>query len=170
MVWLQTPSLMKGYFERPDLTDASIRQSWFMTGDIGTIDERGRLYLKGRKRDEINKGGMKVYPADIDEVVGRFTATRDVCTFGIEDELYGQDVAMAVVLEDDSDRTIHALHQWMESRIARHKQPMQWYLMDDIPRTSRGKVNRETVAQHCRLTEPLNLQQVIENAIRQQST
>jgi acyl-CoA synthetase (AMP-forming)/AMP-acid ligase II len=102
-VWLNTPALMKGYFEREDLTNEVVSQGWFMTGDVGTLDERGVLYLQGRVREEINKGGMKVHPADIDAVVERFAGTKDVCSFGFDDSLYGQDVGIAVVLEDPSD-------------------------------------------------------------------
>lgn len=162
MIWLHTPALMKGYFQRQDLTDACVRQGWFMTGDIGAIDEQGRLFLKGRERDEINKGGMKVYPADIDEIVEQFEATDEVCTFGIEDELYGQNVAMAVVLCDESDETVRALQAWIESHIARHKHPIRWYVLDKIPRTSRGKINRDSVAQLCSLRPPLDLQRMIQ--------
>jgi acyl-CoA synthetase (AMP-forming)/AMP-acid ligase II len=161
MVWLQTPALMKGYFARPDLTDAAIHGGWFMTGDIGFIDERGRLFLKGRERDEINKGGMKVFPADVDEVVEQYPGTRDVCTFGFEDSFYGENVGLAVVLDDTSDRSIAGLHQWLEDRLARHKHPVKWYLLDEIPRTSRGKINRDTVGDRCAGLEPIDLRTVL---------
>ena len=59
-VWLNTPALMKGYFQRDDLTANAVRDGWFLTGDIGFLDEQGRLALRGRERDEINKGGMKI--------------------------------------------------------------------------------------------------------------
>ena len=83
-VWLNTPALMKGYFQRDDLTTKAVIDGWFFTGDIGVLDARGRLSLRGRERDEINKGGMKIYPADVDAVVERFDMASDVCTFAIE--------------------------------------------------------------------------------------
>ncbi len=161
MVWLHTPALMKGYFQRPDLTDAAVHHGWFMTGDIGLIDERGRLFLKGRERDEINKGGMKVFPADIDEVVEQFEATRDVCTFGFEDDFYGENVGIAVVLEDDSDATLLGLYEWVRKHLAEHKHPVRWYLSKEIPRTSRGKINRDTVRQACSSASPLDMRQLV---------
>ncbi|MGH8244684.1 MAG: class I adenylate-forming enzyme family protein, partial [Steroidobacteraceae bacterium] len=88
-VWLNTSALMKGYFRRDDLTDKAVSNGWFTTGDIGFLDDRGRLYLRGRERDEINKGGMKIYPSDIDAVVERFPAARDVCAFALDDATYG---------------------------------------------------------------------------------
>ena len=122
------------------------------------IDDRGRLCLKGRERDEINKGGMKIYPADIDEVVEQFETTLDDCAFGIEDELYGENVAIAFVLADRSNATLRALQVWIEAHLAKHKHHIRWYLLDEIPRTSRGKINRDTVAESCKSKVPLDLQ------------
>jgi len=167
MVWLQTPALMKGYFQRQDLTDAAVRQGWFMTGDIGLLDDRGRLFLKGRERDEINKGGMKIFPADIDEVVEQFSAVRDVCSFGFEDNFYGENVGLAVVLDDSSDRTVADLYAWVQQHLAEHKHPVQWFLLDEIPRTSRGKINRDSVRKACETVMHLNLREVLKRMNRE---
>jgi acyl-CoA synthetase (AMP-forming)/AMP-acid ligase II len=138
-VWLNTPALMKGYFRRDDLTAKAVANGWFMTGDIGCIDGQGRLFLRGRERDEINRGGMKIYPSDIDAVVERYAAARDVCAFALDDPIYGQAVGMAVVLSDTRPETIHGLHDWMRSHLAEHKMPSRWWAIETIPRTSRGK-------------------------------
>jgi oxalate---CoA ligase len=161
MVWLHTPALMKGYLDRQDLTDAAVRGGWFMTGDLGLLDDRGRLFLKGRERDEINKGGIKVFPADVDEVVEQYPATRDVCTFACKDDFYGEDVGMAVVLADRSDRAVIGLYDWIRARLAAHKHPARWYVVDEIPRTSRGKVNRDSVMRACLAATPLDLREVL---------
>jgi len=160
-VWLNTPALMKGYFKRDDLTDQAVSQGWFMTGDIGILDERGLLYLRGRERDEINKGGAKIYPTDVDTVVEQFDHTTDVCTFALDDPLYGQNVGLAVVLSDSSDATVRALHQWMKHRLAEAKMPVRWYLLDAIPRTSRGKINRDLVKETCTRLTPLDLKSIL---------
>lgn len=157
MVWLNTPTLMKGYFKRQDLTNDAILQGWFKTGDIGMLDDRGRLFLKGRERDEINKGGFKVFPADIDEVAEQYSTTLDVCAFGFEDDFYGENVGIALVLDDTSEQSIRGLHEWISSHLAQHKLPERWYLLDEIPRTSRGKVNRDSVMKACMKQEPLDL-------------
>jgi acyl-CoA synthetase (AMP-forming)/AMP-acid ligase II len=148
-VWLNTPALMKGYFERDDLTREVVSQGWFMTGDVGLLDERGVLYLRGRVREEINKGGMKVHPADIDAVVERLEGVKDACSFGFEDPLFGEDVAIALVLEDPSDENVLELQALTRKQLAAHKVPVRWYVLDAIPRTSRGKVNRSHVAERC---------------------
>lgn len=156
-VWIRTPALMKGYLDRDDLTDAVVTDGWFCTGDIGVMDERGRLYLRGREREEINKAGMKVHPGDIDAVVERFPDTLDVCTFAVEDPLLGEDVGIAVVLPEASDDTLIALRAWAAEHLASHQLPKRWYLLDEIPRTSRGKVNRASVASHCEALKPVDL-------------
>jgi acyl-CoA synthetase (AMP-forming)/AMP-acid ligase II len=126
-----------------------VSQGWFLTGDIGLVDERGHLYLRGREREEINKGGMKIYPADIDALLERFAATRDVCTFAFPDALHGETVGVAVVFDALSDETLRRLHQWCAQHLAVHQLPQRWYLLDETPRTSRGKVDREVVARRC---------------------
>lgn len=160
-VWLNTPALMKGYFQRDDLTAQAVVDGWFCTGDIGVLDAQGRLSLRGRERDEINKGGMKIYPADIDAVVERFEGTGDVCSFALDDAMYGQVVGMAVVLRDDHDATVRALHDWMKAHLAEHKMPSRWWRVAEIPRTSRGKINREAVRDACAGQPALDLARLL---------
>jgi acyl-CoA synthetase (AMP-forming)/AMP-acid ligase II len=160
-VWLNTPALMKGYFQRDDLTTKAVRDGWFLTGDIGFLDDKGRLVLRGRERDEINKGGMKIYPSDVDTVVERFAGATDVCTFALDDEIYGQSVAMAVVLSDRDDSPVRALHGWMTVHLAEHKMPVRWWVVDEIPRTSRGKINRDAVKAACLPLPALELSRIL---------
>jgi len=146
MIWLNTPALMAGYFERDDLTAKAVRDGWFMTGDIGMLDERGVLYLRGRERDEINKGGMKVYPSDVDGVAIQCPGIADACAFAVADRLYGQDVGLAVVMEGAS---LDDLKMFLGAKLAKHQMPVRYFVTDDIPRTSRGKINRDHVAKAC---------------------
>lgn len=165
-VWLNTPALMKGYLGRDDLTREAVRDGWFLTGDIGFVDDRGRLLLRGRERDEINKGGMKIYPSDIDAVVERFDRARDVCAFALDDAIYGQNVGMAIVLNDKRDETIQALHALMSRQLAEHKMPSRWWMLDDIPRTSRGKLNRDAVKAACEQLPALDLPAILRRESR----
>ncbi len=156
-VWLNTPALMKGYFQRDDLTEAAVVDGWFLTGDIGFIDGKGRLVLKGRERDEINKGGMKIYPADVDAVAERHPAVTDVCTFALDDAIYGQAVGVAIVLDKADGDTVRSLHKFMIERLAEPKMPARWWAVAEIPRTSRGKINREAVKAACTGLTPLDM-------------
>lgn len=165
-VWIKTDAVMKGYFQRDDLTRQAMREGWFVTGDLGYLDAQGRLVLKGRERDEINKGGMKIYPADIDTVVEQFHGVIDVCSFAQDDEMYGQSVAMAVVLESPDPANIRALHAWMKERLAEHKLPTRWWLVESIPRTSRGKLNRAAVKASCEAQPELGLSKILQGDTR----
>lgn len=165
-VWLNTPALMKGYFQRDDLTNAAVIDGWFLTGDIGFLDEKGRLVLRGRERDEINKGGMKIYPADVDAVVERFPAASDVCTFALDDAIYGQVVGLAVVLDTWDDDTVRALHAFMTSQLAEPKMPSRWWIVKEIPRTSRGKINRDNVKAACETLPALDLAGILSGGRR----
>ncbi len=88
-VWVQSPALMRGYFDRDDLTDQVVAGGWFCTGDLGMLDERGRLRFRGRHKEMINVGGGKVYPADVDAAIAACAEVEDVCSFGVDDALQG---------------------------------------------------------------------------------
>lgn len=160
-IWINTPALMQGYYQQPELTAQVISGGWFFTGDIGLIDDRGWLYLKGREREEINKGGTKIYPADIDAVVERFELTKEVCAFAMDDPLYGQNVAMAVVLKEENAATVRALYDWMKRHLAEFKMPVRWYTVDALPRNSRGKISRKEVEEHCAAKSPLDIPSIL---------
>jgi len=165
-VWVNTPALMKGYLDNDELTRKVVSQGWFFTGDIGLKDDRGWLYLRGREREEINKGGMKVYPGDVDALVERFEEVLDVCTFAYEDPLLGENVGIAMVLKCRDDLTLKRLFDWTKLHLAQHQLPSRWYLLDEIPRTSRGKINREGIAATCKGVRPLDLRSlsgIVEN-------
>jgi acyl-CoA synthetase (AMP-forming)/AMP-acid ligase II len=160
-VWINTPALMQGYFAQPKVTDRVVSGGWFLTGDMGLIDERGRFYLKGREREEINKGGTKIYPTDVDAVVEKFEHAQAVCTFAIADPLYGQNVAMAVVLKRQDAEVIRALHHWMKAHLAEFKMPQRWYVVDALPENSRGKIIRRSVEEMCAGLAPLDLPAIL---------
>jgi acyl-CoA synthetase (AMP-forming)/AMP-acid ligase II len=161
-VWINTPALMKGYFGRDDLTEQVVNNGWFMTGDIGYVDNRNFLYLRGREREEINKGGMKVYPSDIETVFERFEGIMDVCCFGYdEDNLYGQNIGVAVVMKENDDKTMLDLYNWVKRHLANYQMPVRWYILEDIPRTSRGKINRTDVAKVCADLTPVEISKLI---------
>jgi len=159
-IWVNTPALMRGYLGRDDLTAQAVSDGWFTTGDIGVFDERGRLYLRGREREEINMGGTKVYPGDIDAVLERFRETLDVCTFGYDDPASGEEVGVALVLRATQAEVLRQLYAWARHHLASHQLPRRWYLLDAIPRTGRGKVDRSQVAQQCARMKPLDLRRL----------
>src|SRR5512145_718917 len=95
---VQTPSLMSGYFQRPDLTRAVVRQGWFRTGDIGRIDAQGMIRLTGRAKLEINRAGGKIHPEEVELALESLEAVGEACVFALPDEISGEIVAAAVRL------------------------------------------------------------------------
>jgi oxalate---CoA ligase len=142
---IRSPSLMTGYLDRPDLTAQALFQGWYRTGDRGSIDARGSLTLAGRLKDEINRAGFKVQPAELDTLLERNPAVSEACVFGIADPLGGEAVAAAIRLNAGSSATAAELEAWCRERLRREAVPEKWFFVSEIPRTARGKVSRDAV-------------------------
>jgi oxalate---CoA ligase len=142
---LQSPSLMAGYFRRPDLTAQVMRDGWFYTGDRGVIDRAGNIRITGRIKDEINRAGFKVQPAEIDALLEAHPAVSRACVFGIADAASGESVAAAIVLADGASADAETLRGWCESRLRREAVPERWFFMRELPHNARGKIDREAV-------------------------
>jgi oxalate---CoA ligase len=142
---IKSPSLMSGYLDRPDLSAAALYQGWYRTGDQGSIDQDGRLWLSGRLKDEINRGGFKIQPAEIDTLLERNPAVAEACVFGISDPLGGEAIAAAIRLADGASADSQTLQAWCRERLRREAVPESWFFVSEIPRTARGKVSRDAV-------------------------
>jgi oxalate---CoA ligase len=146
---VQSPSLMKEYFKRPDLTEPVLSNGWFHTGDIGRIDEDGEMWLTGRAKYEINRGGMKVHPEDIDILLERHEDVQEACAFAIPDDAIGEAVGVAICLVDGASAELNDLKAWCREHLVKEKNPDRWFFVNEIPKTDRGKINRDTVAGVC---------------------
>ena len=144
-ILLQTPALMTGYHDRPDLTEAVLRAGWYHTGDIGTVDAAGVIRLSGRAKSEINRAGIKVHPEEVDLLLERHPEVAEACTFGVEDAISGEIVGTAVCLAAGAAITPAELRAWCLDRMRRESVPERWYVVDRIPKTDRGKINRDAV-------------------------
>ena len=144
-ILLQTPSLMTGYHQRPDLSGEVLRAGWFHTGDIGAIDADGVIRLSGRAKSEINRAGIKVHPEEVDLLLERHPDVAEACTFGVPDAVSGEIVGAAVCLADNAAVTPADLRAWCLERMRREGVPEKWYVVDHIPKTDRGKINRDAV-------------------------
>jgi acyl-CoA synthetase (AMP-forming)/AMP-acid ligase II/thioesterase domain-containing protein/acyl carrier protein len=142
---IRSPSQMSGYLDRPDLTATAFFQGWYRTGDSGSIDEQGRIWLTGRIKDEINRAGFKVQPAEIDALLETNPAIAEACVFGIDDPLGGEAVAAAVRLKEGASKDPKGLQAWCLKRVRREAVPESWFFVCEIPRTERGKVSRDAV-------------------------
>jgi acyl-CoA synthetase (AMP-forming)/AMP-acid ligase II len=142
---VKSPSMMSGYLHRPDLTDAAPIDGWYRTGDTATIDARGLITLSGRIKDEINRAGFKVQPAEIDALLETHPAVHEACTFGIADPVSGEIVAAGVQLAPGANITAASLADWCRDRLRREAVPERWFMVDKLPRNERGKISRDMV-------------------------
>jgi acyl-CoA synthetase (AMP-forming)/AMP-acid ligase II len=143
-VVVRGPIVMRGYRNNPGATAAAFIDGWFRTGDIGVLDDDGYLALTGRIKDMINRGGEKISPTEIDDVLLSDPDVADAATFGVPDSKYGEEVSVAVVLRGDTD--IAALQAFSRSRLAAFKVPKVIHIVSAIPKNAMGKVDRRALA------------------------
>lgn len=136
--------IMLGYSDMPAETAATIdSDGWLHMGDLGTMDERGFLRVTGRLKDMIIRGGLNIYPREIEELLYTHPAIAEAAVLGIPDEKWGEQIG-AVVRFIDSATAPHAaeLKAWCRDRIAAHKAPSLWYFTEAFPMTPSGKVQK----------------------------
>jgi acyl-CoA synthetase (AMP-forming)/AMP-acid ligase II len=143
-VSIKGPNVFGGYEGNPEANAASFSNGWFRTGDQGFLDGDGYLTLVGRIKELINRGGEKISPREIDEVLLTHPAVAEACCFGIEDRVYGEEVAAAVVLSGPATEAELKAH-CIES-LSDFKCPKVIYVVEAIPRTATGKIQRRNVA------------------------
>jgi acyl-CoA synthetase (AMP-forming)/AMP-acid ligase II len=143
-VVIQGPNVIDGYVNNPEANATSFTDGWFRTGDQGVLDRDGYLSLVGRLKEMINRGGEKIAPREIDEVLLQHPAVGEAVAFGIPHAAWGEEVAAAVVLKEPvSDKELLA---FARERLADYKVPRKLYIVDKIPRTATGKIQRRSVA------------------------
>lgn len=147
-VWVASASLMAGYDGRPDLTAERLRGGWYRTGDLGRIDAGGNLFLTGRTGETINRAGLKVEPQEVELALAAHPAVRDAFCFAALDEVAGQTVSAAIVLERPAERArvLAALDAWCRERLPAYKVPTRWLIVPSLPLGPRGKLNRAEAA------------------------
>jgi acyl-CoA synthetase (AMP-forming)/AMP-acid ligase II len=149
-VVIQGPNVTRGYENNPEANAAAFTEGWFRTGDKGVLDARGYLTLIGRLKELINRGGEKVAPQEIDEVLLAHPAVAEAVAFGVSHETWGEEVAAAVVLRPPNETaappTESDLVTYCRERLADFKRPKRIYIVAAIPRTATGKIQRRTVA------------------------
>jgi len=143
-VAIKGPNVFSGYENNAEANAASFTHGWFRTGDQGYLDSNNYLTLVGRIKELINRGGEKISPREIDETLLAHEAVAEACCFGIPDRVYGEEVAAAVVLR--SEATEAELIEHCRRSLADFKCPKVIYLVDAIPRTATGKIQRRNVA------------------------
>ncbi len=143
-ITVQSPSLMKGYYKRRDLTDTVIRDEWYYTGDYGYCTGDNYLYVVSRRSDLIVSGGENVNPLEVEEVLRGHSAIRDVCVFPYADIEWGEVVA-AVVVTGDDDLTTDVITGFLAGKLSSYKIPKKIFFTESLPYSEHGKLNRSAI-------------------------
>ena len=144
-VAIRGPNVTDGYENNSQANAESFTDGWFRTGDLGSLDAGGYLWLLGRIKELINRGGEKIAPREIDEVLESHPAVKEAVCFGVPHPTWGEEVAAAVVVRDSVTEIELIAHCRMH--LAAFKVPRTIRIVDSIPRTATGKVQRRQVAE-----------------------
>jgi acyl-CoA synthetase (AMP-forming)/AMP-acid ligase II len=141
-VVIRSPTVMKGYWNKPDATAASIRDGWMLTGDAAYMDQDGYVFIYDRVKDMIVTGGENVYPAEVENALFGHPAIADAAVIGVPDDAWGESVKAIVVLKPGAPRDAADIIAWARARIANFKTPKSVDFVDAIPRNITGKILR----------------------------
>src|SRR5438445_5878679 len=136
----QGARVMAGYLNREEDTSAAIKDGWLHTGDVGWMDDDGYLYITGRTKDLIIRGGENIAPGEVEAVLQQHAAVEDCAVIGVPDVEWGEEVKAVVVLKPDADATPEELSAFVKERLASYKVPKYYTFLDDLPRNYVGKV------------------------------
>jgi acyl-CoA synthetase (AMP-forming)/AMP-acid ligase II len=144
-VVIQGPNVIDGYENNPEANKSSFTDGWFRTGDQGILDGEGYLQLVARIKELINRGGEKISPREIDELLLTHPAVSEAVSFAVPHPTWGEEVAAAIVLKGAA--TEPESLAFCKERLAEFKRPKKIHIVDAIPRTATGKIQRRAVAE-----------------------
>ena len=139
-ICVRGPSVMKGYWRRPEATAAALRGGWLHTGDVARMDEDGYVYIMDRTKDMIISGGTNVFPREVEEVLLDHPAVSEACVIGVPDVLWGEAVKAVIVLDNGARATEEEIIGFVGERIAGYKKPKSVDFTDALPKSAYGKI------------------------------
>jgi acyl-CoA synthetase (AMP-forming)/AMP-acid ligase II len=144
---IRGPNVTAGYENNPKANAEAFAHGWFHTGDQGTMDADGYVRVTGRLKEIINRGGEKISPREVDEVLMDMPAIAQVVTFAMPHDKLGEEVAAAVVLREGNSASEQAIRDFAATRLADFKVPRKILILDEIPKGATGKLQRIGLAQ-----------------------
>ena len=144
-ICVRSPAVMQGYWRAPEATADTIRDGWLHTGDVGYLDDEGYLFIVDRKKDLIIRGGFNVYPRDVEDALLEHPAVAAAGVVGRPDERHGEEVVAFVALRTPGEISGDDLIEWARGRIGGYKYPREVHVLDAIPLTAVGKLDRKAL-------------------------
>lgn len=164
-IMLRGPNMSRGYYNDEAATRAAFRNGWFRTGDLGYLDADGYLFIVGRIKDVINRGGQKISPLEVEDVLLSHPAVLEAGVFALPHEKLGENVAAVVVLRQNSDVTSDQLRQFARKRLAAYKVPSVIRSVAGLPKGASGKVKRNALGALIATVEMRNERRLPRNAM-----
>jgi len=147
-VCVRGPNVMQGYFNRPDANAQTLRDGWLRTGDVGFRDEDGFFFLVDRKKDMIIRGGENIYPREIEDVLLEHAGVQGAAVVGRPHDVRGEEVHAVVVLAPGAELADVEAH--CRAQLASFKVPSTWEVIDELPKTSTGKIDKKPLRERLR--------------------
>jgi long-chain acyl-CoA synthetase len=144
-VCCRSPGVMRGYWRSPTATTEALRDGWLRTGDVGYLDEEGYLFIVDRKKDLIIRGGFNVYPRDVEDALVEHPAVAAAGVVGRPDEIHGEEVVAFVSPVTPGAVSADELIKWARQRIGGYKYPREVHIVERIPLTAVGKLDRKAL-------------------------
>jgi long-chain acyl-CoA synthetase len=138
-------NIMKGYWQRPDATEAAVVDGWFRTGDMGRVDQDGYYYIVDRKKDLIIRGGFNVYPREIEEVLYEHPAVAEAAVIGVPHASLGEEITAVIALKPGATDTPEDIRDFVKQQVAAYKYPRTVYVMDALPKGPTGKILKREI-------------------------
>ena len=139
-LWYRGHNVMKGYYKRPEANAETITDGWLHSGDVAVKDEKGRFYIVDRTKDMIIRGGLNVYPREVEEVIIRHDAVSLVAVVGIPDPKMGEEIKAFVVLNDGDEASPEDIIAYTKSNLAAYKYPRKVEIIEALPMSATGKI------------------------------
>ena len=140
-IWFSGPTLIRGYWNRPEATAETIVDGWLRSGDIGRVDEDGYVYVSDRAKDMVLRGGENIYCAEVEAAIYEHPAVYEAAVYGVVDERLGEQVACHVMVKPGASLTVDELRSFVGERLARFKVPTSVTIVDEpLPRNASGKI------------------------------
>jgi long-chain acyl-CoA synthetase len=144
-VVIRGPQVMKGYFRRPEATAEVLRDGWFHTGDLGSLDVDGDLRIVGRSKDLIIRGGYNVYPQEVEQALYEHPLVVEAAVLGIEDEHLGEEIVAVLTLRDGVEGDPEEVYGWAKERLSAYKVPRLFQFVEALPKGTTGKILKQEI-------------------------
>ncbi|MBI4559796.1 MAG: long-chain-fatty-acid--CoA ligase [Candidatus Hydrogenedentes bacterium] len=140
------PAVMKGYYKNPKATEEVLKNGWLRTGDLGRIDEDGYVYIVGRSKDMIIRGGQNIYPQQIENMLMKIHGVEECCVVGIEEKRWGQEVLAVIKPSEGVTLNERDVINFCRDNLAGYKCPRFVRFVTELPKTATGKIKKNEVA------------------------